>query len=205
MKERRDPNIQYPMSNIQSPMGNLRFALCSAVAIEDFGERALALRGDTLELREVNAGGRRILELVDGTRTVADIAEAAEMALADVDEVLREMERQGLVRRVVALNKERIGNMGEAKYLVDPDVSFRQEDDDGAILYHAETDSLELLNPVATAIWKFLSAPRTQAEVAAHLCATCDGAARGQVEQDVAEFLGSLLKKGFIGVVEEPA
>ena len=95
--------------------------------------------------------------------------------------------------------------MSEAKYLADPDVSFRQEDDDGGILYNEETDSLEVINPVATEIWKFLSAPRTQTEVAAHLCETCEGAPREQVERDVAEFVESLLKKGFIGVMEEPA
>ena len=79
------------------------------------------------------------------------------------------------------------------------------EDDGGGILYSAERDSLEVLNPVAAEIWKFLSAPRTRAEVAAHLCETCAGAERGQVANDVAEFLESLLKKGFIGVVEDPA
>ncbi|MGD9612673.1 MAG: PqqD family peptide modification chaperone [Kiritimatiellia bacterium] len=183
----------------------LRYALRAAVAIEDFGERALALRCDTLELREVNAGGRRILELVDGTRTVGDIAGAAGMAVADVDEALREMEQQGLVRQVVALSKERPGNMSEAKFLADPDVSFRPEDDDGGILYNAEADVLEVINPTAAEIWKFLAAPRTQADVVAHLLAVCEGASREQVETDVGAFLESMRGKGFIGVVAEPA
>ena len=182
----------------------LRYALRRDVAIEDFGERSLALRCDTLELREVNASARRLLALLDGVRTVEDIAAATGLANEIVWPALADMERLGIVRRAVRLNKERTGNMSEAKYLADPDVSFRQEDDDGGILYNVETDSLEILNPVATAIWKFLSAPRTQAEVAAHLCETCEGAARGQVEKDVAEFVESLLKKGFIGAVEEP-
>lgn len=183
----------------------LRYALRRDVAIEDFGARSLALRCDALELREINAAGRKILALLDGKRSVKDIAGHAGMAAEDVRAALLEMERQGIVRRMAELKREGPENMSEAKYLADPDVSFRQEDDDGGILYNAETDSLEVINPVATEIWKFLSAPRTQAEVAAHLCETCEGAAREQVENDVAEFVESLLKKGFIGVVEEPA
>ena len=183
----------------------LRYALRRDVAIEDFGARSLALRCDALELREINAAGRKILALLDGKRSVKDIAGHAGMAAEDVCAALLEMERQGIVRRVAELKREGPENMSEAKYLADPDVSFRQEDDDGGILYNAETDSLEVINPVATEIWKFLSAPRTQAEVAAHLCETCEGAPRDQVERDVAEFVESLLKKGFIGVVEDPA
>ena len=205
MKKRTDPNVQYPMSNIQSSTENLKYALRNDVAIEDFGRRSLVLRCDALELREINAGGRKILALLDGKRSVKDIAGHAGMAAEDVCAALLEMERQGIVRRVAELKREGPENMSEAKYLADPDVSFRREDDDGGILYNAETDSLEVINPVATEIWKFLSAPRTQAEVAAHLCETCEGAPREQVEKDVVEFVESLLKKGFIGVVEDPA
>ena len=184
---------------------SLRFRLRNDVAVEDFGERALVLRCDALELREINAGGRKILALLDGERTVADIAGAAEMAAADVAAALLEMERQGLVRQAVELSKERPGDVNEAKVMADPDVSFRPEDDDGGILYNAETDVLEVINPTAAEIWKFLAAPRTPAEVVAHLLDVCDGADRAQVEQDVRDFLESMRSKGFVGTVAEPA
>ena len=183
----------------------LRYALRNAVAVENFGERALVLRCDALEMREVNAAGRNILALLDGERTVADIAGAAKMAAADVAAALREMERHGIVRQVAALSKERPGDVNEAKYLADPDVSFRPEDDDGGILYNAETDLLEVINPTAAEIWKFLAAPRTPAEVVAHLLDVCDGADREQVARDVRDFLESMRTKGFVGTVAEPA
>ena len=185
-----------------SDTAGLRYALRTDVAIADFGERSLVWRCDALEMREVNAAGRKILALLDGERTVADIAGAAEMAAADVAAALREMERQGIVRRVAALSKERPGDVNEAKYLADPDVSFRPEDDDGGILYNAETDVLEVVNPTAAEIWKYLAAPRTPAEVVAHLLAVCDGADREQVERDVGDFLESMRSKGFVGTVE---
>ena len=183
----------------------LRFVLRNEVAIEDFGGRSLVLRCDALELREINAPARRMLALLDGERTVADIAGTAGMAAADVAAALREMERQGIVRQVAAWCRERPGNMSEAKYMADPEVSFRPEDDDGGLLYNAETDVLEVINPTAAEIWKYLASPRMPAEVVAHLLAVCDGAIRDQVERDVEEFLESMRKKGFVGVVENPA
>ncbi|NCA81150.1 MAG: PqqD family protein [Opitutae bacterium] len=192
---------------------HLRFRLRDDTAIEDFGDRSLVLLCDSLHLREVNGRSKQLLELLDGERTVQDIAWAvaagcgvpAREMLAPIAEALREMERHGIVRRVVDLKMERPEPMNAAKFLVNPDVSFRQEDDDGGILFNPDTDSIEVINPVAVAIWTFLAAPRTQAEVVAHLCEVCEGTARAQVEKDVDEFIGSLLKKGFIGVVETSA
>ena len=190
----------------------LRFRLRDDTAIEDFGDRSLVLLCDALQLREINGRSKQLLELLDGERTVQDIALAvaagcgvsAREMRAPITAALLEMERQGIVRRVVDLKMERPEPMNAAKFLVNPEVSFRQEDDDGGILFNPDTDSLEVVNPVAAEIWKFLAAPRTQAEVAAHLCAVCAVVPREQVEKDVAEFIGSLAQKGYIGVVAEP-
>ena len=190
------------------PEDNPRFCLRAETAIEDFGPRSLVLLCDALRLREINAGSRKILALLDGKRTVRDIAALLASSGATpevVAEALREMERHGIVGRAGEWKKKRPENMNEAKYLADPDVSFRPEDDGGGILYSVETDSLEVVNPVAAEIWTYLAAPRTRAEIVEHLCAACEGAARAPVEKDVADFVESLLKKGFIGVVEESA
>ncbi len=187
---------------------DLRFRLREEAAIEDFGERSLVLLCDALCLREINGASRRMLALLDGTRTVKDIAALLLPSCGEpgtVAEALLRMEEQGIVRRVVEWSTERPERMSEAIYLRNPDVSFRQEGDDGGILYNADTDSLEVLNPTAAAIWSFLSAPRTPAEVAGHLCEVCEGASRAQVEKDVAEFIASMVEKGFIGVVKGPA
>ena len=72
-------------------------------------------------------------------------------------------------------------------------------------MYNAETDVLEVINPTAAEIWKYLAAPRTPAEVVAHLLDVCDGADREQVERDVRDFLESMRNKGFVGTVAEPA
>lgn len=182
----------------------LRFALRTDVALEHFGERSLALLCNVLTLCEINASGQQMLELLDGKRTVQDIASKMGVALEIVRVALLEMEQQGVVRRIVNLRKERCENMSEARYLADPDVSFRQEDNDGGLLYNAETDTLEVINPVAVEIWKFLAAPHTQAEVIDHLLHACEGVPHDQVGADVTGFLDGMIQKGFIGVVEEP-
>ena len=193
--------------------GLLRFQLRADAAIEDFGDRSLVLLCDSLRLRAIRAEAKAWLGLLDGERTVRDIARAVAAGgavpegglVAPIAEALLQMESHGVVRRVAKLIQEGPEPMNEAKYLVNPDVSFRQEDDDGGILFNPDTDSLEVLNPTAAAIWAFLAAPRARNEVVAHLCETCADASPGQVEKDVGEFLDSLLQKGFIGVVEEPA
>ena len=182
----------------------LRYALRADVALEDFEHGSLALVSGALELREINAPARRVLGLLDGNRTVADIAAELGLPPQAISEALLEMEQQGIVWRVVRLNSERSETMTKAKYLANPEVSFRQEDDDGGLLYNAETDTLEVINPVAVEIWKFLSAPHTQADVAEHLRQACEGVPHDQVAADVAEFFEGMVHKGFIGVIEEP-
>lgn len=198
-------------TEVSPAVEGLAFRLRDEAAIEDFGEGSLVLLCDSLQMREINAPSRRILSHLDGRRTVEEVAflVAGETGttpgqiLPEIAEALLEMERQGVVRRAAKLKTEGDQNMNNAKYLANPDVSFRQEDDDGGILFNPDTDALEVVNPTAAAIWMFLSAPRTRADITDHLCEVFEGAPRGQVETDVAEFLESLLKKGFAGILEE--
>ncbi|MBN2106011.1 MAG: PqqD family peptide modification chaperone [Deltaproteobacteria bacterium] len=190
----------------------VRFCLRNDVGIEDFGDRSLVLLCDSMRLREINALARKLLVFADGGRTLHEIVLRAagdcgvpvQEMLHSIAEAMLQMERQGIVRRMVKLATERTEDMGEIKYLVNPDVSFRPEDDDGAILFNADSDSLEVINPTAAEIWSCLAAPCTQAQVVEHLCSVCDGASQGAVEKDVSEFLDSMVKKGFIGMVEKP-
>ena len=103
---------------------DLRFQLRPEAAIEDFGERSLVLLCDSLRLREINAVSRKMLGLLDGKRTVKDIAARLAGSLeggeeerrAAVAEALLRMEAQGVARRVVEWSAERPEPMSEAKY-----------------------------------------------------------------------------------------
>jgi len=179
------------------------FVLRDEVVLETFGEESLVLLLDAQELRRINAVSRRLLDSLATPRSATDLAAALDMQPAVVAAALREMEAQRILRRIVSLKQERNETMQDPKYLTNPEVSYRPEGDDGAILFNADTDGLEVINPTAMEIWKTLAAPRTEAEVVARLCEVFDDAPREEVAKDVSEFLESMVKKGFIGIVEE--
>lgn len=192
-------------------MIHIRFVVRDEVAIEHFGDESLVLLRDAMELRKINQASRRFLAMLDGKRTVQDVAQALEVwhgtvenfAVEEVGRALLTMESQGIVRRVTKLLKERTQSMQDPRYLVNPEVSFRQENEDGGILFNADTDGLEVINPIAVEIWQSLAAPRTAEDVVAYLCEVCEDAPREQVATDVGAFLEAMLAKGFIGIVED--
>jgi hypothetical protein len=94
---------------------------------------------DALELREINApraASWRNLTACGRWRICEKLAPAGG-GPATVAAALREMEMLGIVRRAATWTTERPEHMNDAKYLANPDVSFRQEDDEGGILFHA--------------------------------------------------------------------
>lgn len=150
-----------------------------------------------------------MLKLLDGLRTVIDVAEALsgtqDFAFAGADEIaaiLQVMAQHRIVRPVVELRFERKTMMKETRYLANPEVSFRQEGDDGGILFNADTDGLEVINPTAVEIWKTLGVPQTADDIVKNLCERCDDAPHDEVIKDVNDFLNALLTKRFIGIVE---
>lgn len=192
------PSSSRPLSGRENP-----FALREELAIQDFGEESLVLLRDALELRRINAASRQMLALLETPRTAASLAHALGLDVAEVEDTLHAMETQRIIRRIVNMKQKRDATMQNPKYLANPDVSFRPEDDEGAILFNADTEGLEVINPTAMEIWKTVATPRTETDVVTHLCEVFDDAPREQVAKDVSEFLESMVEKGFIGIVEE--
>jgi sensor domain CHASE-containing protein len=89
------------------------------------------------------------------------------------------------------------------RYLVNPDVSCREEGPDGALLFNPDTDAVLVINPTGLLIWQVLDQPRTRDEIVAHLLEACEDAPTDQVATDVDEFIQSLQPGGFIGEVLE--
>jgi hypothetical protein len=88
------------------------------------------------------------------------------------------------------------------RYLVNPDVSCREEPD-GAVLFNPDTDAILVINSTGLLIWQALEQPRTQEEIVAHLLEACDDVPTDQVPADVEKFLESLQPGGFVGEVLE--
>ncbi len=92
----------------------------------------------------------------------------------------------------------------EKKWLANPDVSCRIEDEDGAILFNPDTDSIQVINPIGLDIWRSVEKdPRTLSEVVSQIKEIYEDVPDDKVEKDVEEFINNLHIKGFIGEVAD--
>lgn len=194
------------------PEPDARYALRDEVAIEDFDDGSLVLLCEQLRLVALNPIARHIVGRLDGKRTVRQVAESAahdfgeafERVLSDVLDLLAELEVEGVIG--CCGNKgAQGGRMEQAKrYVVNPDVSCREEGPEGALLFNPDTDDMMVINPTGLAIWQALSQPRTQDEIVMHLLEACYDVPDQQVIADVNEFLTEVLQpQGFIGEVPQ--
>ncbi len=88
------------------------------------------------------------------------------------------------------------------KYIINPDVSCREEGPDGALLFNPDTNQVVVLNVTGLLIWEALASPRTRDEVVEVLLARCDNVPQG-VADHVGRFISELETKGFVGIYQE--
>ncbi|HOT90817.1 MAG TPA: PqqD family peptide modification chaperone [Anaerolineae bacterium] len=89
-----------------------------------------------------------------------------------------------------------------ALYLVNPDVSCREEGPDGALLFNPDTDAVLVINTTGLLIWETLHKPCDKAAVVAALMERCDNVPVDSVAADVDEFIEQLIARGFVGVYQ---
>ena len=189
---------------------NLCYVLQEEVAIEDFDDGSLIFLARQKRLIEINPSARRILRLLNGQRnlrqvirkTARDFAIQEDVARADIQKLITDLGEQKAVKPLVRITLRRRKKMDKtASLLANAKISLREEED-GAILFDADTNGLQIINPIGLLIWKFIQVhPRTRADIAAHLRETCEGVPVDQVEKDVDDFVCELQAKGFIGEV----
>lgn len=87
-----------------------------------------------------------------------------------------------------------------ALYVVNPDVSCREEGADGALLFNPDTNDVLVINITGLLIWQALNTPRTEEQVVAELQQRCHDVPEDAVAQDTHEFVEHLLDRGFVGI-----
>jgi len=90
-------------------------------------------------------------------------------------------------------------------YMVNPDVSCREEGPDGALLFNPDTDDVLVINITGLIIWDALRKPGTREKAVAALLERCDNVPEEAVAQDVDEFIDQMLQRGFVGVYQKRA
>ncbi len=87
-----------------------------------------------------------------------------------------------------------------------PDVVYRPEGLDGAILFNPDTGQVEALNLTGAFIWERLDGTRTTAEVCAELCGAFDECPdRPSLEREAEEFIELLVARGLAAPCERAA
>ncbi|MGD1994270.1 MAG: PqqD family protein [Anaerolineae bacterium] len=90
----------------------------------------------------------------------------------------------------------------QVRYVVNPDVSCREEGPDGALLFNPDTDQVVVVNATGLLIWQALIEPSTREEIVQYIQERCEGVPTDEVTQDVREFIDELVAKGFVGTYQ---
>lgn len=88
------------------------------------------------------------------------------------------------------------------KVTASPVVVLREEFDDWAVLFDADSGQGFGLNPVGVAVWKLLDGCHSVAEIADEVRTQFDGVPDG-VEGDISDLIEELLSKGLASTANE--
>jgi hypothetical protein len=197
------------------------------VAIEDFGSKSLVLHCIDLRFIELNATARHLISRLDGqpltlnqiaASLTEDYDQSLETATEDVEASIQQLVELNVIEKTdPETRKEHRHEITTAldysygenemakdvkRYIVNPDVSCREEGPDGALLFNPDTDQVLVINTTGTVIWHILAKPCSQDRVIAVLGERCRNVPEDQIAQDVTEFLERLIAKGFVGIYE---
>jgi hypothetical protein len=86
-----------------------------------------------------------------------------------------------------------------ARLIANPNMVFREEEEDAALLFDPETGVLHILNATAVAVWKLLDGKRDLGRIMADLRDEFDGM-DAAADAQVTEMLNHLLAIGAVGV-----
>lgn len=191
----------------------MRFSICNEVSIGEFSDRYLVFLAAQMRLLEINATAKRVLDLIKQNKRVIGVVSSlsqesgkkAEEIFPEVSELILELLDSGVIRAHVKwLEKGGLSMSKIERFMVNPGVSCRVEDEDGAILFNPESNSVQIINPIGLHIWQFTERlPRTLKEVEAHIRQMYVDAPAEQVEKDIRDFVLVLKAKGFVKEVAD--
>jgi len=175
-------------------------------AVEYFDRGALVLDLRDRTLTELDAHQSWILSRLDGQCTVAQVTKdyAADFALphGEAFDIV-----QTICRRLLAAHFIRLvrgswkgDEMGINRYVQNPDVNLREEDEDGALLFNPDTGRVQLLNSTGLYIWKLCADGHTTSEIIAAFRSDFDEVPEDKITADVELFISQMMDSGFIGI-----
>jgi hypothetical protein len=89
-------------------------------------------------------------------------------------------------------------------YICNPDVSLREEDEEGGLLFNPDTNQVKVLNNTGICIWKLCDGKHSIQSFIETIQSEFDQVPDESVEEHIREYLGELIQSGFIGEKESP-
>jgi len=90
----------------------------------------------------------------------------------------------------------------QTRYLCNPDVGLREEDEEGGLLFNPDTNQVKIVNSTGLFIWKQFTKVNQPDLVAAAILRNFEEAPAEVVQADLKEFLDEMIHSGFIGKVQ---
>jgi hypothetical protein len=88
------------------------------------------------------------------------------------------------------------------RYLRNPDVILREEDEDGGLLFNPDTNQIKVINSTGIFIWQKCDGNHDVRSIVKGLVEAFDEVPEDQVTDQVCEYLDGMVGSGFIGVVD---
>jgi hypothetical protein len=206
------------MTDVSFDFADSVFRLCPQAVMEGFEEGALLLRLEDRHLFELNPVTHFILLQTDGQRDAVHVADAlAEAFQISHAEALQEtissygqLSAQGVIEVVEpGQDGKEISSMEEApavarRYIRNPDVVLREEDEEGGLLFNPDTGQIRVINPTSLFIWQQCDGTRDLDEIATAMQEAFDEEVPSvdQLVEDVRGFVEEMVETGFIGIPE---
>ena len=184
------------------------FGLAQHGTVEFFESGALLLDTSRRKLTELDAYESWVLRCLDGHRTVSQVVQEC-AATHDLSLVYAAQTVQSACAKLLEARSLDLvrgtwkGNaVDDTRYIQNPDVNLREEDEDGALLFNPDVDLVQLLNSTGLYIWNLCAEGRTVPEIVAAFNVDFEEMPEGEVLADVEEFLENMIDSGFIGTLE---
>jgi len=87
-------------------------------------------------------------------------------------------------------------------YIRNPDVSLREEDEEGALLFNPDTNQVKVLNNTAICIWKLCNGQNNIQFFIETIKGEFDQVPDDLIAQHIQNYLDELMESGFIGEKE---
>jgi hypothetical protein len=85
-------------------------------------------------------------------------------------------------------------------YIRNPDVTLREADEHGGLLFNPDTNQVQVLNSTGVFIWEHCDGTQDVSQLLQALDLEFDHIPEKQVEDDVLKFIASLEEEGFLAV-----